>query len=589
MDKPPQLPLESMKLDIASAFYAGNPEIAATAAALSRAIGPSRTPPGHLPSLQSLRSSQLLWSSRLWPAHAAAKHPMPFPTPPPAKKLKVLRKSSTLATSPPGLEALAVAKSPRPKLQVRRPLRQASPLLKQESLKQEMPILLPKPATTTGMMLNSLKPSTEISSESKDTTSTRAKNCKCKNSKCLKLYCECFATGRYCDDCNCTDCFNNVSHEIARQNAINSVLQRKPMAFKPKIGNSPQAAQNYEGKAAEGPLVGKHTTGCKCRKSECLKKYCECFQSNVLCSENCSCMHCKNYGSNEHRKMIFHTAQKHAVFIQHVQNYALSRKLGPSSVLQASENDSSISMSVSGSQQHIVNNGSSQTLVSLSGSLPIGDTECFVSEKDTKNSSELGLHEVTYRPLLADIIRMEDVHELCKILIFSSSQAAEEFSGIKEITNTKKLDRAESCLSSTEHDTGAVQKEVDRQARLQESSSDGLMDNNRPVSPRTQALMCDERDAVLQSPRATDAIHSTTTQNLSSIFIEQEKRVLTNFRDCLCKLANCGRLHEGKLPFMSSKCHEQTSDNSINSSSITRVEEAARLGQMISPLSSKYQ
>lgn len=25
------------------------------------------------------------------------------------------------------------------------------------------------------------------------------KHCNCKNSRCLKLYCECFASGRYCD------------------------------------------------------------------------------------------------------------------------------------------------------------------------------------------------------------------------------------------------------------------------------------------------------------------------------------------------------------------------------------------------------
>jgi hypothetical protein len=27
------------------------------------------------------------------------------------------------------------------------------------------------------------------------------KHCNCKNSRCLKLYCECFASGRYCDGC----------------------------------------------------------------------------------------------------------------------------------------------------------------------------------------------------------------------------------------------------------------------------------------------------------------------------------------------------------------------------------------------------
>lgn len=35
--------------------------------------------------------------------------------------------------------------------------------------------------------------------------------------------------------------------------------------------------------------------GCKCGKTNCLKKYCECFQAGVYCSELCRCVDCKNY------------------------------------------------------------------------------------------------------------------------------------------------------------------------------------------------------------------------------------------------------------------------------------------------------
>jgi hypothetical protein len=41
-------------------------------------------------------------------------------------------------------------------------------------------------------------------------------NCNCKNSQCLKFYCECFSTMLYCDPsvCSCKKCFNNSKNEV---------------------------------------------------------------------------------------------------------------------------------------------------------------------------------------------------------------------------------------------------------------------------------------------------------------------------------------------------------------------------------------
>ncbi|XP_064414786.1 protein lin-54 homolog [Latimeria chalumnae] len=131
------------------------------------------------------------------------------------------------------------------------------------------------------------------------------KPCNCTKSLCLKLYCDCFANGEFCNNCNCTNCFNNLEHETERLKAIKACLDRNPEAFKPKIG-----------KGKEGESDRRHSKGCNCKRSGCLKNYCECYEAKIMCSSICKCVGCKNFEESPERKTLMHLADAAEVRVQ---------------------------------------------------------------------------------------------------------------------------------------------------------------------------------------------------------------------------------------------------------------------------------
>ena len=71
---------------------------------------------------------------------------------------------------------------------------------------------------------------------------------------------------------------------IMRRNrtaAISATIERNPNAFRPKIAAAKQAIpapmslQGTPHRGAVGATIPRHSKGCACKKSSCLKKYCE--------------------------------------------------------------------------------------------------------------------------------------------------------------------------------------------------------------------------------------------------------------------------------------------------------------------------
>ncbi len=81
--------------------------------------------------------------------------------------------------------------------------------------------------------------------------------------------------------CNCMGCYNNHENSLTRYEVISQILSRNPDAFNIKYKNTPNNDTIYK-------------KGCNCKKSNCLKKYCECYNACVPCSEHCKCCECKN-------------------------------------------------------------------------------------------------------------------------------------------------------------------------------------------------------------------------------------------------------------------------------------------------------
>ncbi|TYJ32319.1 hypothetical protein E1A91_A05G026800v1 [Gossypium mustelinum] len=340
----------------------------------------------------------------------------------------------------------------------------------------------------------------------------------------------------------------------------------------PKINSSSHGAKDNK-EAGEVLMLGKHSKGCHCKRSGCLRKYCECFQANILCSESCKCMGCKKFKGSEERQALFHgDYANNMAYIQQAANATTTGAIGSSGYASApvskKRKSQELLLGSTAKDPSVHSLGHLQQTNLIRASIP---SSSLSSMSVSRAGTAVGPSKLSYRSLFADIIQKQDLKELCSVLVVLSREAAKILADQRSLIEGAE-DHSEISLASSTQDKLESQKDfVAEKTRADNCSSSNQavksdpensctdvadMPEGRPMSPATLALMCDEQDTTFTAAASLNGImddgYSTSSQlpcgkGMIQIDAEHERVVLTKFRDCLNRLITFGEI-KGKFP-----------------------------------------
>lgn len=285
-------------------------------------------------------------------------------------------------------------------------------------------------------------------------------------------------------------------------------------------------------------------------------------------------MDCKNYEGSEERQALFHGDHANNIaFMHQAANAAITGAIGSSGYgslpvfkkrkgqelfFGSTAKDSSIHRHPQFQQTNVFRGPAPSSLSSN-------------PDSGVSNSAPAGPSK-SYRSLLEGLVQPADLKQLCSVLVVYTGETGKIIED-RNAMEKQAEDHKENSLASSNQERCQSQREFDAERSViddhssanqtekvipDESSSDGAdVSNGRPMSPGTLALMCDEQDTVFAASQSAVIGRGDNTssqlpqgEGVTETYVEQERIILTKFRDCLNKLITLGQIKERKCSTM---------------------------------------